>query len=70
MGDREVVLKVTRRRFKCEKCQKPFSETLDFVGDRKRFTYRYADAITEQVIHINLLKKVGATPSLPLLLLQ
>ena len=51
MGNREVILRVNRRRFKCEKCQKPFSETLDFVGNKKGFTYRYAQNITEQVIH-------------------
>jgi transposase len=34
MGNREVILKVNRRRFKCETCQNPFSETLDFVGRR------------------------------------
>lgn len=50
MGNREVILRVNRRRFKCEKCQKPFSETLDFVGNKKGFTYRYAQNITEQVI--------------------
>ncbi|MCL1469048.1 transposase family protein, partial [Argonema antarcticum A004/B2] len=27
MGNREVILKVNRRRFKCDNCQKPFSET-------------------------------------------
>ena len=33
--DQEVILRVNRRRFKCENCQKPFSETLDFVKKRK-----------------------------------
>jgi transposase len=64
MGDREVILKVNRRRFKCENCQKPFSETLDFVGNKKSFTYRYAQAITEQVIHSdvsNVAKNNGLT---------
>ncbi|WP_293062500.1 MULTISPECIES: transposase family protein [unclassified Moorena] len=28
----QVILKVNRRQFKCENCQKPFSEKLDFVG--------------------------------------
>ncbi|MFB2973401.1 transposase family protein [Aerosakkonema sp. BLCC-F183] len=51
IGDREVFLKVNRRRFKCENCHKPFSETLDFVENKKSFTYRYAQAVTEQVIH-------------------
>lgn len=54
MSNREVILRVNRRRFKCENCQKPFSEILDFVGERKRFTHRYAENITEQVIHSTL----------------
>ncbi|MCL1470227.1 ISL3 family transposase [Argonema antarcticum] len=64
MGDRELILRVNRRRFKCENCQKPFSETLDFVGNRKSFTYRYAQAVTEQVIHSdvsNVAKNNGLT---------
>jgi len=35
ISDQEVILRVNRRRFKCENCQKPFSETLDFVKKRK-----------------------------------
>ncbi|MGK7874786.1 MAG: ISL3 family transposase, partial [Xenococcaceae cyanobacterium] len=64
MGNREVVLRVNRRRFKCEFCQKPFSERLDFVGNKKRFTKRYAQMITEQVIHSdvnNIAKNHGLT---------
>ncbi len=26
MGDREVILRVNRRRFKCKNCRKPFNE--------------------------------------------
>jgi transposase len=51
MGNREVILCVNRRRFKCDSCQKPFSETLNFVGNKKSLTHRYAKKITEQVIH-------------------
>jgi transposase len=51
MSNKEVILKVNRRRFKCENCQKPFSEILDFVGKKKNFTYRYAEKITKDVIH-------------------
>ena len=51
MGTYEVILRVNRRQFKCEYCKKPFSETLNFVESRKRFTNRYAQMITEQVIH-------------------
>jgi transposase len=54
MGTREVILRVNRRRFKCENCQKPFSETLDFVGIKKSFPHRYAQNITEQVIHSDI----------------
>ncbi|MDB9511229.1 ISL3 family transposase [Kamptonema animale CS-326] len=54
LGNREVVLSVNRRRFKCRNCQKPFSEMLDFVPEKKSFTHRYAAAITQQVIHSDL----------------
>jgi transposase len=35
MGDREVILRVNRRRFKCKNCRKPFNERLDFSKRRK-----------------------------------
>lgn len=55
IGSREVMLYVNRRRFKCENCQKPFSESLNFVGNRKKFTDRYAEAIAQQVIHSDII---------------
>lgn len=64
IGNREVILSVNRRRFKCENCQKPFSETLDFVGKKKSFTSRYAQSVTEKVIHSdirNVAKTCGLT---------
>ncbi len=64
MSDRQVILRVNRRRFKCKNCSKPFSETLDFVGNKKNFTHRYAESITEQVIHSdinNVAKNNGLT---------
>jgi transposase len=51
MGDKEVILNVNRRRFKCKKCQKTFSEKLDFVGEKKGYTHRYAANIAKQVIN-------------------
>lgn len=54
ISNREVILKVNRRRFQCGNCQKPFSETLNFVGKKKNFTQRYAETITEQVIHSDI----------------
>ncbi|HLO47477.1 MAG TPA: transposase family protein [Kamptonema sp.] len=50
LGNREVVLCVNRRRFKCGNCQKPFSEMLDFVPEKKNFTHRYAE--TKRSLHI------------------
>lgn len=49
-----MILRVNRRQFKCEQCQKPFSENLDFVENKKKFTKRYAQSITEQVIHSDI----------------
>jgi transposase len=54
MSNRQVILRVNRRRFKCKNCRKPFSEILDFVGNKKNFTQRYAESITEQVIHSDI----------------
>ncbi|MEH1934429.1 MAG: ISL3 family transposase [Nostoc sp.] len=54
MGDKEVILDINRRRFKCKKCRKTFSEKLDFVGTRKTYTHRYAENIVKQVINSNV----------------
>jgi transposase len=35
MGDREVILRVNRRRFKCKNCRKPFNERLEFLEKKK-----------------------------------
>jgi transposase len=43
IGNRAVFLSVNRRRFKCKNCQKPFSEILDFVPEKKSFTHRYKE---------------------------
>ena len=54
-GEQEVFLRINRRQFKCNNCVKPFSEKLDFVEKRKKYTNRYARFITEQVIKSDLL---------------
>lgn len=46
-----VFLKVNRRQFKCHTCGRPFSETLDFIGHRRKQTDRFAESIVQQVIH-------------------
>ncbi|MFB2836880.1 ISL3 family transposase [Floridanema evergladense] len=54
IGNREVILSVNRRRLRLEHCQKPFSESLDFVPRKKSFTHRYAESITQQVVHSDI----------------
>ena len=54
-GETEIFLRVNRRQFKCDSCKKPFSEELNFVGKRKKYTDRYAECITKQVVNSNLL---------------
>lgn len=54
LSNREVILSVNRRRFKCENCCKPFSESLNFVAKKKSFTHRYAENITQQIVHSDI----------------
>ncbi|MEG4216479.1 transposase family protein [Microcoleus sp. Pol14C6] len=42
MGNREIVLRVNGRQFKCDNCETPFSETLSFVAQPRSFTNKYA----------------------------
>lgn len=45
-----VYLEINRRQFKCESCQKPFSEELNFVKKRRKYTSRLATEIVRQVL--------------------
>lgn len=49
-GEKPVFLEINRRQFKCEKCQKPFSEDLDFIRKRRTYTKRLASQIIQEVI--------------------
>ncbi len=51
ISNRQVCLKVNRRQFKCLACGKPFSEELDFVDIRRKYTNRLATEIVKQVRH-------------------
>jgi transposase len=51
ISNRQVLLRFNRRQFKCHTCKKPFSEALDFIGERRRYTDRLAEMIVNQVIH-------------------
>lgn len=48
---RKTWLKVNRRQFKCHECGKPFSESLEFLGGRRKYTDRYAETVVKQVMH-------------------
>jgi transposase len=54
MGDKEVLLNINRRRFKCKKCRKTFNEELEFVGVRRKYTHRYAENIVKQLINSDI----------------
>jgi transposase len=49
-GEKPVFLEINRRQFKCEKCQKPFSEDLDVIRKRRTYTKRLASKIIQEVI--------------------
>ncbi len=48
--NRPVSLTVNRRQFKCDTCEKPFSENLDFIDKRRRFTNRFEERVIENLI--------------------
>ncbi|MCH9055287.1 hypothetical protein L5220_05085 [Synechococcus sp. PCC 6716] len=54
ISGRTVFLKINRRQFKSRTCGKPFSETLDFIGNRRKQTDRFAQSIVQQVLHSNI----------------
>ena len=54
-NNQDVMLEVNRRQFKCKYCKKPFSETLNFVSKRRRYTKRYANQIVEEVLDRDIL---------------
>ena len=64
-GEKTVFLEINRRQFKCGKCQKPFSEDLDFIKKRRTYTKRLASQIIQEVIendiHSVAKKKVVTT---------
>ena len=51
ISQRQTWLKINRRQFKCHPCGKPFSETLEFIGARRHYTDRFAQAVVQQVRH-------------------
>lgn len=54
ISGRDIFLKYTRRQFKCKICKKPFSETLDFIGERRQYTDRFAEFVIKQLVHSDI----------------
>lgn len=50
LSDQAVYLEVNRRQFKCNSCQKPFSEELNFLKFRRTYTKRLAHSIIQEVL--------------------
>ena len=51
ISNRQVLLKVNRRQFKCKLCNKPFSEQLDFVDKKRKYTNRLATEVVKLLRH-------------------
>ena len=54
MSDYYVLLNINRRQFKCFKCDKVFSEELNFVKKRRTYTKRLADKVIKEVLETNV----------------
>ncbi|NEQ11743.1 MAG: transposase [Moorea sp. SIO4E2] len=53
-GESPVFLEINRRQFKCQKCKKPFSEKLDFVRKRRKYTKRLAETTLKEVLRSDI----------------
>jgi len=54
MSGKDVFIKYNRRQFKCKSCRKPFSEALDFIGERRQYTDRFAEKVVSDLLHSDL----------------
>ncbi len=64
LGEQQVFLEINKRQFKCDKCKKPFSEDLDFVDSRRKYTKRLASQTIKKVLDSDIhsvAKKGGVT---------
>ncbi|MFN5513663.1 MAG: helix-turn-helix domain-containing protein [Cyanobacteriota bacterium] len=52
--NRPVTLMVNLRQFKCHVCGKPFSEALDFIDKRRRFTNRFENQVVWSLINSDI----------------
>ena len=64
LGEQQVFLEINKRQFKCDKCKKPFTEELDFVDSRRKYTKRLASQTIKEVLDSDIhsvAKKGGVT---------
>jgi transposase len=54
-NDKTVYLQINSRQFKCKKCGKPFTETLEIKPFRRSYTKRFALDIVDRVLASNIL---------------
>ncbi|MEO1183869.1 MAG: ISL3 family transposase [Cyanobacteria bacterium J06636_27] len=54
LGEQQVFLEINKRQFKCDKCKKPFSEELDFVDRRRKYTKRLANQTIKEVLDADI----------------
>ena len=54
LSEKDVFIRYNRRQLKCGKCKKPFSEALDFIGERRQYTDRFAKAVVIQLMNSNI----------------
>jgi transposase len=60
-NEQPVVLRVNRRQFWCEGCEKVFSEELAFVSKRRLYTQRLANQIVSQVLESSIRRVAART---------
>jgi transposase len=53
LSNYQVFLEINRRRFRCEKCHKVFSEELSCVKKRRTYTVRLGRKVVEEVLETN-----------------
>ena len=50
----DTYLKINRRQWKCDQCGRPFSEELEWIQKRRKYTSRFANYILKQLANSNI----------------
>jgi transposase len=53
-GEQSVYLKINRRQMRCEKCQKKFTEDLNYVKKKRSYTERFKKKIVSEVLNSDI----------------